>query len=223
MEDRYIYSDKKESIKLIIFGIAMIAAAIMVSMCKHRIKVESSVIIAVIFVMVINLIGIVKYHKKSSKMMRYVNLKNKIIIHIVITLTMLIILAFVPWGFTLVGVFGAIYFGIIVSWKIYHIISNRAEFVLMKDGFIDNSTLLGGYEVKYSEIKDMFIYGNNTNRQLIIVIDEMDKKLKGLNKIKRLLNIGKKYIEIPDSTMELQIEDLEELIRERMKEKSLSE
>jgi hypothetical protein len=64
----------------------------------------------------------------------------------------------------------------------------------------------------YIEIRDIFIFTRRGNKQLVIVIDEIEEKFKKLPLFKRLLSKNKKYIAIPQGKVDIPLEKLESLI-----------
>lgn len=216
MEQINIYTRKNESIVFIISCIIMLIVAVVGFALDdgNTTGTNKESIWIMVFMVLGNIVVLPLKYKDSPRMIQYVNIKKESITFIVITLAIGSAFVFLPVRVKVWCVLGGIFFTCLLVSAIYEVFRRKPILILNEGTFIDKTTL-GVGEVNYEEIKDVFIYGKGRNERLIIVVEEMDKKLRKLNVFKRFLYMGKQYIEVANISKELPIRDLLEVIGER--------
>ena len=211
-----IYPGKNGSAMLIALGVIATIASIFIMLFGHNINADGNkgpLIFGLLLGMVVNEINVIRSYKKSIKIRRYKSLKREVMFFAGFSIMAIVIIVFVPSGITAIGILSAMFSGSILASIVYKTIKKIPSLILMEDSFIDKTTISSIGEVKYSEIRDLFIYTNAGNRLLVIIVDDIKGKIQKLNIIKRIICIGKEHIEIPYNRVELPLEELENIIR----------
>ena len=215
METLNIYLGKKTFKTRIVACTIMLLASILIIPLGFKIKVSSDpyLIAGILLGLTIPRIIASKSHKRTTKAKKYLNFKKDLITYVVVCSLTYAVLLFTPFRLSIIGVLGAIFFGSILIYTIRN--RKNPTLVLKEESFIDKSAMLSIGEIKYSQIKDIFIDTDMNITQLVIVIDRLDESIKNLPLLKRLLNKNIKFVHIPSNSVDIPLEELEILLNNR--------
>jgi hypothetical protein len=219
METLNIYPNKGYSKKLIILCFILEITSIVITIFDSELRINSTifqVVFTILFIFTINIIKDIGDYRKSSKIKVYINFKKEIISYTLFTMLVVLILIFAPFSFTLIGLLGIVIFGFMLAYEASKILSTHPSVILKEESFINKSALLSIGEINYSEIKDIFIFTRRGSKQLAVVIDRLDEKLKKLSLLNRILNRNKKFLTISSTSVDIPLEELETLLKNRI-------
>jgi len=155
--------------------------------------------------------------RKSDKVKKFVTLKQQIkyfIIFVLIMVSGLVIDDRIY--FFIVGFIGTVFFGMCTCYIIYKFFSKSPSFQITSKGIYDNSTMTGIGQINWNEIKDVFTYVEMNNKMLAIVPHNIEVIINRQSMIKKIFIRKQKFISIPQNTLSISIEELEEEIKSRI-------
>lgn len=216
METLNIYLGKKTFKTRIVLCAIMLLASILIIPSGFKIKASSDpyLIAGILLGLTIPRIIASKSHKRTTKAKKYLNFNKDLITHVVVCSLTYAVLVFTPFRLSIIGVLGVVFFDSILIYTIYN--RKNPTLVLKEESFIDKSTMLSIGEIKYSQIKDTFIHTDMNIKQLVIVVDGLDENIKNLHLFKRLLNKNIKFVNIPSNSVDIALEEIEIMLKDRL-------
>lgn len=85
----------------------------------------------------------------------------------------------------LIGIFGALFFGLCLVYIVYRLFSPKPSLILDKDGFVDQSSPISIGRMSWSEVKDMFVYELERQKHLGVEPHDINGILAKATGIKR--------------------------------------
>lgn len=162
-------------------------------------------------------ITLVNTYKKSKKAKEYIPLKREVIfiIGVMCFLGIGMICRF-NWIYTLIiGLIGFLFFGLCFIYISYRLVKKTPSLIINDEGLIDRATLLGIGQVKWNEVKDVFLYEYMGNKLLAVVPKDVHTILERQNKIKKLFMKNTKLISIPQNSIDTSLEELKRILIEK--------